>query len=132
MTPPISRRNFLKATALLPVLPGLDAVAITPRWNGIEAEEIKLGGPSLLYTGAGIWSEDPEEDGAYDQPLQVYEKLTQEERDYPHLNLWDGLVHYDGSWENEGLNELAQRMYELELPWSLSDDWRWMGDWFFS
>ncbi len=135
MAPPLTRREFLQALVIapaVPILPAIDlpAVGRVSRWHGIEHKTILLDESSILFTGEGVWSEWAVDQGAYDQPLEVFARLTQKERNYLHLRRGDGCIRYNGSWENGGLDELASRMIELELPWYLSDDWRWIGDWF--
>ena len=42
MTPPITRRNFLKAAVIAPAIPILDPVFIEPRWQGESSVEFML------------------------------------------------------------------------------------------
>lgn len=80
MTPPLTRREFLKATVIAPATPLLDAVYIEPRWREERSVEFMLDESSYLFTGPGVWSEGPEEEGAFDYPLEIYAKLTRGER----------------------------------------------------
>lgn len=133
MTPPLTRREFLKATVLVPAIPILDPVFIEPRWQGESSVEFMLNEGSYLFTGPGVWSEGAEEEGAYDYPGEVYDKLTRAERKLLQLERsGDGGVRYVGGWENEDLNAFGENLHELGIPLYLSDEWRWMGDWFSS